>query len=77
MIEEELLNDTLKNVRGQLKRDATNLVLFGWIYQAYFEKLDLTFENSGPENIYYFSDNSGGYTGEGIKDSIAEFLEIF
>ncbi|MEK6848500.1 MAG: hypothetical protein AABX65_02615, partial [Nanoarchaeota archaeon] len=59
---EEILEYALENAEKQLERDAVNLQLFSWIYRMRFEGANLTFENGQQENIYYFSDNSGGYT---------------
>ena len=50
-----------------------DIVCFSKLYDLKLEKVDETFERGFIEPIYYFSDERGGYTIDGIKRSIEEY----
>jgi hypothetical protein len=39
-------------------------------FKVSLRKVEYTYENGFPELMYHFSDNSGGYTIEGIRKSL-------
>ena len=75
------IDDIIHNAYGTVTHTAKNdgeknndslIAQFCKRYAVTIVGLDQTYENGYDEPMYYFSDNLGGYTLEGIQNSLAD-----
>ncbi|MBI4155112.1 hypothetical protein HY498_03435 [Candidatus Woesearchaeota archaeon] len=62
----------MKTLESCLIKYPNLIETFCKLYSVDLVNIETTTENNYPEPIFYFSDDSGGYTIKGLEDSIRE-----
>jgi len=62
----------MKTLENYLIKYQNLIEIFCKLYNINLINIETTTENNYPEPIFYFSDDSGGYTIKGLEESIKE-----
>ena len=66
------LEGFLDDLEEQEVRDRDNVRRYCERFGVRLVRIDSTFERSRPELMYFFSDGLGGYTIEGVRESLED-----